>query len=412
MIGRYSQAVIYDGLHAITIGPFTRGLGWTPEEVEVFLVQCRKDLLNPSIHTYVYYDALTGQKPFETAESAAERAPSNVPEGLSSPAREDTPAEGHGAIEVDDAEPSEDGYATASDASSNGSTSLASSIRDFNFENKRRYHKFKEGRYMMPNDDAEQEREDMKHAMVVHICGGSLHRAPLERPQKVLDIGTGTGIWAMDMGDEYPEAEITGIDLSPIQPEFVPPNVHFIVDDAEAEWLNADNSVDFVHLRHMAPFIKDWPRVLKPGGWIEIQEMRWRFDCDDDTQGPDYALLKFAQYLEEALAKFGFEAYATETNPARLKAAGFINQIDENKKVPLGPWAKDPSLKTIGRYSQAVLYDGLHAATIGPLTRGLGWTAEEVEVFLVQCRRDLLKPSIHAHVYYDTLCGQKPVETA
>jgi len=53
---------------------------------------------------------------------------------------------------------------------------------------------------------------------------------------RVLDIGTGTGIWAINFGkdsisfdsfvlnlshlaDEHPEIEVYGIDLSPIQPE-------------------------------------------------------------------------------------------------------------------------------------------------------------------------------------------------
>ncbi|OLN92127.1 Demethylmenaquinone methyltransferase 1 [Colletotrichum chlorophyti] len=288
-------------------------------------------------------------------ESAVERASTTVPEGSSPTENHNSaapstalgsiePARFHGAIEADDAEPSENGYATGSDTSSNGSTSLASSVRDFNFENKRRYHRFKEGRYLLPNDDAEQDREDMKHALVVHICEGSLHSTPLDKPQKILDVGTGTGIWAMDMGDEYPEAEIIGIDLSPIQPGYVPPNVHFVVDDAEAEWLYADNSVDYVHLRNMAPFIKNWSkllaeayRVLKPGGWVEIQEMRWRFDCDDNTQGPDYSLTKMVEYFVQAAAKFGFESDATQTNPARLKAVGFVNQGHDVKKIPLGP---------------------------------------------------------------------------
>lgn len=75
---------------------------------------------------------------------------------------------------------------------------MSSSVRDYAFENSRRYHKFQEGRYHFPNDEPEQEREDMKHAMIVNLCNGKLHFAPLENPQKVLDIGTGTGIWAID----------------------------------------------------------------------------------------------------------------------------------------------------------------------------------------------------------------------
>ena len=52
----------------------------------------------------------------------------------------------------------------------------------------------------------------------------------------ILDIGTGTGIWAIDMADLYPSAVVTGTDLSPTQPSWVPPNVRFEVDDFKDEW--------------------------------------------------------------------------------------------------------------------------------------------------------------------------------
>lgn len=51
------------------------------------------------------------------------------------------------------------------------------------------------------------------------ILDGKVLRAPLERPPaRVLDVGTGDGIWAMDFADEFPTASIIGTDLSPIQP--------------------------------------------------------------------------------------------------------------------------------------------------------------------------------------------------
>jgi hypothetical protein len=64
------------------------------------------------------------------------------------------------------------------------------------------------------------------------------------------------------VGDEYPSASILGIDLSPIQPAWVPPNVKFMVDDAESPWLHGDQVFDYVHLRHMSPAIKDFPKLL------------------------------------------------------------------------------------------------------------------------------------------------------
>jgi hypothetical protein len=92
---------------------------------------------------------------------------------------------------------SDAGYET--DSLRSASTSLSSSVRDYAFENGRRYHKFREGAYNFPNDDSEQDREDMKHAMMVNLLGGRLHFAPIgDNPQNVLDVGTGTGIWAIE----------------------------------------------------------------------------------------------------------------------------------------------------------------------------------------------------------------------
>jgi len=67
------------------------------------------------------------------------------------------------------------------------------------------------------------------------ILGGRLHLAPFSEtraPKRVLDVATGTGDWVVQMGDKYPLAYVEGIDLSPIQPEIVPPNVQFYVQDA------------------------------------------------------------------------------------------------------------------------------------------------------------------------------------
>ena len=40
------------------------------------------------------------------------------------------------------------------------------------------------------------------------------------------------------------------MDLSPIQPDFVPENVYFAVDDFEDEWVHPENSLDYIHIRN------------------------------------------------------------------------------------------------------------------------------------------------------------------
>jgi len=52
--------------------------------------------------------------------------------------------------------------------SSNVSTSVTSSIYAHTFEHGCRYHAYKHGRYPIPNDDKEQDRDDMKHASMLN----------------------------------------------------------------------------------------------------------------------------------------------------------------------------------------------------------------------------------------------------
>jgi hypothetical protein len=91
----------------------------------------------------------------------------------------------------------DDGYETDSSAAS---MSLASSARNFIFENGRRYHSFRAGAYSFPNDDREQDREDLKHAMFLKLFNKTLHLAPIPTSGSinVIDLGTGTGIWSID----------------------------------------------------------------------------------------------------------------------------------------------------------------------------------------------------------------------
>lgn len=64
------------------------------------------------------------------------------------------------------------------------------------------------------------------------------------------------------VGDGFPGASVTGVDLSPIQPHWVPPNVQFVVDDIEDRWLHGDN-FDLIHLRAMSVVLRDPPKVIK-----------------------------------------------------------------------------------------------------------------------------------------------------
>jgi len=162
--------------------------------------------------------------------------------------------------------------------SSSDSDTLASYITNYKIENNRRYHAYRDGSYWGPNDEPASDGQDLAHEMY-RLTLGALHLAPVYEPAQVLDVGTGTGIWAIEMADRHPEAQVTGIDLSPIQPELVPENCAFEIDDANMKWTWPENYFDFVHVREMFGSIGDWEafaqealHCIKPNGYIEIVE--------------------------------------------------------------------------------------------------------------------------------------------
>ncbi|KAK0663248.1 Secondary metabolism regulator LAE1 [Lasiodiplodia hormozganensis] len=312
---------------------------------------------------------------------------------------------------------SDDDQGYESDSASTTSASLASSARNFIYENGRRYHSFREGTYSFPNDDREQDREDLKHAMYLKLFNGTLHFAPLDPEKNInaIDLGTGTGIWAIDFADLYPNANVLGIDLSPIQTEWVPANLKFMVDDAEDEWLHPRNTFDYIHTRHTVQGFRNWPKLferalrhLKPGGWMECQEIDHMPMSNDGTLADDDAMLKYWQMVTDGLSNVGVPFRSAPILKRYMEEAGFVNVTERIFYTPIGPWPKNRHLREVGLYWRAVLMEGLEAIALGPMTRGLGWTKEEIAVFLAAVRKAYTEPSTHSFMPFYIIHGQKP----
>lgn len=65
----------------------------------------------------------------------------------------------------------------------------------------------------------------------------------------------------MEVADRHPSAEVLGVDLSPIQPAWVPSNIKFIVDDLEDDWVYG-SGWDYVHFRGMAVILRNLQKTV------------------------------------------------------------------------------------------------------------------------------------------------------
>ncbi|KAJ4326684.1 hypothetical protein N0V84_002910 [Fusarium piperis] len=314
-------------------------------------------------------------------------------------------------------------YITADDDSALGvnleeESSLASlrtSILENKQENGRTYHSMSEGKYNFPNDDQENERLDLQHHIwKIQFDGKPALNPGVENAKRVLDIGTGTGMWALDFADAHPAAQVIGVDLSPVQPHWAPPNCRFEIDDLEKGWTWAE-PFDFILCRGMSGCFADVPALIQkaydnltPGGYFEVGDLSLPMGCDDGTVSKDSAIWKWHDALYEASKKIGRTIQSVAHDTAVLEKAGFVDIVHRQFKWPFSSWALDPKLKEIGRWQCVNLDMGLEAFSLALLTRVAGWTKEEVIASCAEVRKDIRNRRMHGYWTLHVVYARKP----
>ncbi|KAF1842507.1 S-adenosyl-L-methionine-dependent methyltransferase [Cucurbitaria berberidis CBS 394.84] len=320
-------------------------------------------------------------------------------------------------VTVDDntTSPDDSDSAYGDDDHLSDTTSIPSTIWRHRYENGRRYHKFREGEYWGPNDEVQNDQLDIAHHMFLILLHQKLHLAPIKEPKSIIDLGCGTGIWCMDMADEHPGAEIIGVDLSPIQPSFTPPNCKFEIDDVTSPWTYQPTQFDFVNIRGLYGSIADWRALyaqafnhMQPGGYIHQLEMSIQFKSDDGTLTPDHALSQWSDIFHEASKKFGKSFFEVWNLSTYIKDTGFTDVVEQIYKVPVNGWPADPHMKELGRWNFLHCTQGAEGWGLMLLTKVMGWSIEEAQVFIAKFRNGLKERRVHAYFEVVVIHARKP----
>ncbi|KAI0452696.1 S-adenosyl-L-methionine-dependent methyltransferase [Xylaria acuta] len=258
----------------------------------------------------------------------------------------------------------------------------------------RYYGTFKPGRYLLPCDDVECDRLDIMHKFFLvarqfeEFAGLYTYRLP-DRP-RVLDLGCGTGIWAIDIADRHGgRGHIEGWDLNLTQPEAIPPNVSFQRRDIEDPWVEVElNSFDLIHMRMLNGSIENWPRLYR-------QIFKYL--------KPGTGLFEQSQKVHQGFARAGKKLEMDPNTKGILEDIGFSV---EHKKIPIAfnPWPEDEHRKEIARWFNLGLNQGLEALTFDSVMHYLGYPEQEVRELLERVKEDMCRRewrtycTLHIHV--------------
>ncbi|KAL9941557.1 hypothetical protein ACHAQF_006947 [Verticillium nonalfalfae] len=298
--------------------------------------------------------------------------------------------------------------------------SLTSSMLEYRQLHGRTFQSYKSTEYWGPNDDRQNDGLDIAHHFITLLLGDKLYEAPIDEPKRVLDVGTGTGIWAIDVADAHPAAEVTGFDISPIQPSWVPPNCKFHIDDAQLEWTYPAASFDLIHIRALYGSIGDWPklygeafRALEPGGYLENFEftINLRSDLPSVRDDPKHVFKQWGQVFTEAMDRLGKTAEIGLDGRMKryMEQAGFEDIVVKDYQLPCGGWSSDPRLKEVGIYNLAFLEESLEGFALFLLKEIMGWEYIEIQLLVANMRKAIRDLKLRPYYIVPNVYGRKPL---
>lgn len=248
--------------------------------------------------------------------------------------------------------------------------------------------------YVLPHDDQEINRLDFQHYMLRYALHGNF-AAPVRSPASILDVGSGTGRWAMEMAAYFPDTNVVATDIvtpadeATAAPGFGlekrPENYTFVPGNVLNGLSFADGSFDFVHMRLLIFALPEaaWPKVIRelvrvtrPGGWIELVETG-----PQQNAGPAMEML--VQWITAASERRGVNPLIGPRVADFLAGSGAANVNRRDIALPVGEYGG-----RIGKMAETDIFSVMSG--VKPLVVSQGIASDEAyTAALTQARADI-----------------------
>ncbi|KAF8643336.1 hypothetical protein AX16_009065 [Volvariella volvacea WC 439] len=285
--------------------------------------------------------------------------------------------------------------------------------------------------YSLPVDYTEHQRLGLLHTVLLEAAGNYL--APLHEcsdgrgPSRIVDLCCGSGHWIIDMAQEFPSAEVIGLDIVTPKPGVpLPPNCKFISGNATMRLPFDDSSVDYVQMRTVpslperVEILKEIGRVLKPGGFVGFIEPSASFSGKLNARSP--MLIEVDRLMMESphtpkakvTTKDGNKTWSIASLLKGLIESA-VNQDgsplfeavhDKTFLVPIGPWPQDPAQARIGAMNAEVQINLVKA--FGPLfLKNNLLTAAEFDKLFEEVKKEVADLSLELQIPFTYAWGRR-----
>ena len=265
--------------------------------------------------------------------------------------------------------------------------------------------------YPLPKDMDEINRLDFQHFLLRTGLRGNF-AAPIGQPTDILDVGCGSGRWAMEVAALFPQGRVTGLDLVPPPDDanplgegldVRPGNYVFTAGNILEGLPFPDRSFDFVHQRLLITAIpRDrWPaviqelvRVTRPGGWVELAECGAAQDG-----GPGY--MGLWQSWIDFLATRNVDFTIGKHTGQLLATGGLTNVQQRVLNFPMGDWG--------GRIGRASATDCLavgKALRAGVIAQNV-LPAERYDALYTRAQQEFSQRQGRGILPFYVACGQR-----